>query len=292
MKKTKQRRKLIILNTSIWRIFAYFIIYSFLGYVIETIYSVISTGVLECRQSFLYGPFCSIYGVGSVALVLILKSKFSKNNHSLFWGGVLIGSVTEYLVSLIGEVVLNAKWWDYSDKFLNINGRICLIYSLFWGLLALYLIKVVNPAVDRFIDLMAKTFHPNLVKAMVGLCFIFLVVDAMASSLAINYFTLRVAVEHDLDVPNKEEVLENYSLIYNERPEIAEFIYKYWGDEVMIMTYPNLTITLANGDSLPIRLLYPELPYCYFNFNDYVKNKYGDINLSSFDIVVDKKMLL
>ena len=187
MEENKNIRKLFILNTSIWRVFAYFIIYSFFGYVIETCYALIAAGVLECRQSFLYGPFCSIYGVGSVALILILKSKFSKNNTTLFWGGVLIGSITEYVVSWFGEIVLGIKWWDYSNKFLNINGRICLLFSLFWGILALYLIKVLNPKVDKFIDLMASTLPTNLVKAMVGAGFVFLLLDALVSSLAINY---------------------------------------------------------------------------------------------------------
>lgn len=294
MEQTKTKRKLIILNTSIWRIFAYFIIYSFLGYVVETLYALIATGVLECRQSFLYGPFCAIYGVGSVALVLILKSKFSKNNRTLFWGGVLIGSITEYLVSFLGEVLLGIKWWDYSGQFFNINGRICLLYSLFWGILALYLIKSVNPRVDKFIDLMAKTLHPNLVKAMTGLCFLLLLADAMVSSLAINYFTLRVAVEKDLDVPNKEIMVEYYDIIYNERKELADFIYKYWNDEVMLRTYPNITIELSNGDILPIKLLYPEIETSYFDFREFMAHRVGGLSLNydSLDIVLDVKRIL
>ena len=262
------KRKLFILNTSIWRVFAYFIIYSFFGYIIETCYALFRCGVFECRQSFLYGPFCAIYGLGAVALILILKSKFSKNNRSLFWGGVLIGSITEYMVSFVGEVLLGIKWWDYSNKFLNINGRICLFFSLFWGILALYLIKVLNPRVDKFIDLMANTLPKNLVKAIVGLGFIFLLLDAMVSSLAINYFTIRVAVENDLNVPDKEIVQESYNRIYVENKTLADFIYKYWNNEKMIMTYPNLTIQLSDGSKLLIRKLYPDIEYCYYNFNE------------------------
>ena len=66
----KEKQKNTILGISIWRIFFYFIIYSFLGYIIETIFGVITTGKLECRQSFLYGPFLGIYGLGGCILII------------------------------------------------------------------------------------------------------------------------------------------------------------------------------------------------------------------------------
>ena len=83
---------------------------------------------------------------------MVLNKYFNKNNHMLFLGGCIVGSILEYIISLIGEVVLNVRWWDYSNRFLNINGRICFLYSVFWGLLAIYLMKVINPRVDRFIN--------------------------------------------------------------------------------------------------------------------------------------------
>ena len=289
----RKRRKWIILNTTIWRVFAYFLVYSFLGYLIETCFALISGGVLECRQSFLYGPFCAIYGVGSVALVLILKSKFSKNNYTLFWGGVLIGSITEYLVSFLGEIILGIKWWDYSDKFLNINGRVCLIYSLFWGILALYLIKSVNPKVDKMIDTIRNTFHPNIVKVTMAIGMVAMLLDALVSCLAINYFSLRVTIDNNLEVQNMELVQEYYNEVYVNRPELAEFIYKYWGDEFMLMTYPNMTIELANGDIIPIRKLYPDIKPYYFKFSDYIDSPIAKANSMSNDIVVfDKRSVV
>ena len=66
----KKKKKLTINGISIWRILAYFIIYSVLGYIIETVYGMITKGVWESRQSFLYGPFCGIYGLGAVVMIL------------------------------------------------------------------------------------------------------------------------------------------------------------------------------------------------------------------------------
>lgn len=136
-KKEKAKKKFTILGMSIWRVLAYFIIYSILGYLIETLFGLVTKGVIESRQSFLYGPFCAIYGLGAVIMIGLLQY-FNKNNFSLFFGGFLIGSVVEYLVSLFGEMMLHVKWWDYSNMPLNINGRICVYFSIFWGILAIF----------------------------------------------------------------------------------------------------------------------------------------------------------
>jgi len=92
-----------IQKISIWRICTYFIIYSFVGYVIETLFALINYNVLESRKSFLYGPFCGIYGVGAVVLILALRY-FNKNNYRLFFGGCLVGAIVEYIISFLGEV--------------------------------------------------------------------------------------------------------------------------------------------------------------------------------------------
>ena len=121
---------------SFWQILEYFIIYSFLGYVIETLFGLLTKGVIESRQSMLYGPFCCIYGLGAICLLCIPKSA-KKNNWTLFIAGFIIGSIVEYMISWIGEVIFNIKWWDYSDYPLNINGRICVIFSIFCVLLTI-----------------------------------------------------------------------------------------------------------------------------------------------------------
>ena len=123
-KNTLQGKTFKILGISIWRILAYFIIYSVVGYIVETVYGIITKGVWESRQSFLYGPFCSIYGLGAVIMIVFLQY-FNKNNNTLFFGGFIIGSITEYIISFLGEKLFHVIWWDYSNMPLNLNGRIC-----------------------------------------------------------------------------------------------------------------------------------------------------------------------
>jgi len=247
---------------SIWRILVYFIIYSFLGYIVETLFALINYNVLESRKSFLYGPFCGIYGLGAVVLILALKY-FKKNNYTLFFGGCLIGSILEYVISYLGEVLFDARWWDYSGRFLNINGRICLLYSLFWGILALILMRIINPQVDKFIDYIKKHIKIGPLKVITCIGTVFMLVNALASAAAVNLFLMRMAVENDLDIKNKEQTVAQYTEIYG-NPKKAEFINKFWGNKKMIKTYPNVTIQLKDGKIVYVKDLLPEIqPYAY-----------------------------
>lgn len=82
-------KKIKIAGISIWRILAYFIIYSVIGFLIETIYALVIYGVVESRQSFLYGPFCSIYGIGAVVMICSLQ-KVKDKPHTTFVGGFIV----------------------------------------------------------------------------------------------------------------------------------------------------------------------------------------------------------
>lgn len=253
-----------IAGITIWRILAYFIIYSVIGYVIETTYAIVLYGVVESRQSFLYGPFCSIYGVGAVVMICALQ-RFKDKTHRLFLGGFVVGSITEYVVSFVGEKMLNTRWWDYSDKFLNLNGRISLIYSIFWGLLGLYLLKVVNPKIDKFIDwLKVKLKNIKALKIIDLAIIVLLFINCVVSGYALDCYLTRITVENDLDVENKEAVIEKYNYLYKEDEKRANRIYKFWGNEVMVKAYPNVTIRLSNGENVLAKTYSPDIaPYFY-----------------------------
>ena len=262
-----KKRSFKILGISIWRLLAYFIIYSFIGFVIETLFALFMYNVLESRQSFLYGPFCGIYGVGAVIMIMFLNKYFNKNNHILFLGGFIVGSVVEYLISLIGELMLNVRWWDYSNRFLNINGRICLLYSIFWGLLAIYLMRVINPRVDKLINWLKTKININIAKTLTLITTILLFIDCVASGFAISFCLIRKSVENNLNIANKEQTIEAYNKIYGNE-ELKEFIYKYWNDEKMVLTYPNLTLKLEDGKIMYVKDLTPEIKPYYHKFNE------------------------
>lgn len=267
----KEKKKITILGIDLWEILAYFIIYSIAGFFIETCFALIAYGVLESRQSFLYGPFCSIYGLGAVVMVIFLQY-FKKNWATLFAGGFLIGSVTEYLVSLIGELILHVKWWDYSNMPFNLNGRICFAYSMFWGVLAILLMKVVHPRVRNLIAYILKKSSEKFTKTAILVITIFMAVDCIISGYAINLFTIRMVAEYDLDVANKE-------IIYKINDDINKSKFSstirntFFNDKKMIRTYPNLKVQQLDGSMVYFKDLLPDIkPYYYkFSSKDFYK---------------------
>lgn len=260
-KEAEKKKKLTIMGLSIWRILAYFIIYSFVGYIIETIFGIITKGVWESRQSFLYGPFCSIYGLGAAIMILFLH-KFSKKYTTLFFGGFIVGSIVEYLVSWIGELILGVKWWDYSNMPLNINGRICVYFSIFWGFLALYLIASFNPRIDKFINWIKAKIS---LKALTLSVTLILLIDCIITGIAMSFFLIRMIAKNNLNVPNKEIIIEKYNNIYNNE-KLSNFIYKYWGDRKMIKTFPNIKVQDIDGNIIYIDSLLKDIKPYYFKF--------------------------
>ena len=264
--KNAVKKKRTINGISIWRILAYFIIYSVLGYIIETVYGMITKGVWESRQSFLYGPFCGIYGLGAVVMIICLH-KFPRKFNTLFIGGFIVGSIVEYVVSFVGEMLLGVKWWDYSNMPLNLNGRICVYFSVFWGFLGIYLIASLNPKVDKIIDWTKSKFKTyKALKTFVMTVFILLMIDCVSTAFAIEFFLVRMIVQNDIDVANKEAVIEQYDKIYGNE-KLSKFIYEFWGDRKMIRTFPNLKINDKNGNIVYMDSLLDIQPY-YLKVHD------------------------
>lgn len=249
---------------TIWRILAYFIIYSIAGYIIETVFGFLTKGVLESRKGFLYGPFCPIYGLGAVAMILGLQY-FTKNKYTLFFGGFLIGSIIEYLVSFFGEIIFKVKWWDYSANFLNINGRICFTFSLFWGLLAIYLMSHFNPIVDKIIDKVKEKFSPKLLKSILIIAIVLLLIDGILTGMALRLFFARTVYTYNLDVKNKDIYIEEYTQILKVN-RLADICNKVFSDKKMLRTFPNLKLEADNGEILYMDSIYKDIQAYYYKF--------------------------
>lgn len=262
----KKKKKITILGFNLWEILAYFIIYSIAGYLIETSFALIRYGVIESRQSFLYGPFCSIYGVGAVIMILFLQY-FKKNGFTLFIGGFIIGSITEYLVSLIGEWILHVKWWDYSNMPLNINGRICFYYSIFWGVLAIFLMKVIHPRIRNLMAYILKKFSGKIVKPTICSIIILMAFDCFISGYAIQLFIIRMVAENDLNVANKEIICELNERLYDNKFR-STLVNTFFSNEKMVKTYPNLKVEQLDGSMVYMKDLLPNIKPYFFKFSD------------------------
>lgn len=247
---------------SFWRILAYFIIYSVIGFILETLFGLATTGVIESRKSFLYGPFCGVYGLGAVVMIITL-SHFKKSNARLFLGGLIVGSIVEYAVSFFGELLFSVKWWDYSSEPLNINGRICVYYSVIWGVLAIFLISIVNPRIDKFIDFIKKKIPGKYLKTVEMTILSLIVIDFIISVYAMVAFYARTVVERDIDVDNRGIINVVYEVIYSNE-EISKLTKKLFSDEKMMRTFPNLKMQDKNGEIIYFDSLYPDIQTYYF----------------------------
>ena len=206
--------------------------------------------------------FYGIYGVGAAVMIIILRH-FKKNNYTLFIGGCIVGALSEYIISLFGELLLGTRWWDYSNKFLNINGRICLLFTLIWGILGLILMLFINPLIDEVIDWIDSRINKKVVNSVIITIIVFLFFDTMLSGMAVNWVRTKVIVEKNIEISCKDKSIEEYEKIYNNE-NYKGFVDKYWTVEKILFTYPNFSIILDDGTLILVKDLYPEIhPYLY-----------------------------
>ena len=134
-----------------YKLFWVFFIGCFAGVVLETIYCLIQRGHYESRVGLIYGPFNLVYGIGALCLSGALYRFRNRGRVFSFVGGFVVGSVVEYACSWFQEVCFGSTSWDYSNMPYNLNGRICLLYSVFWGILGIFWIKDIYPRMAKWI---------------------------------------------------------------------------------------------------------------------------------------------
>lgn len=136
---------------SVYKLFWVFFIGCFLGVLVERIWCLVRYGHYEPRVGLIYGPFNLVYGIGAWALTLTLYPLRNRSKILSFLGGALVGSVVEYACSWFQEMVFGSVSWDYSNHPYNLNGRICLLYSVYWGVLGVAWIKDLYPRMAKLI---------------------------------------------------------------------------------------------------------------------------------------------
>ncbi len=214
----------------IFQIVWYIIIFSIIGLIIETLYCYITTGVIESRKGLLWGPFCPVYGVGAAILILLLY-RYKDNVITLFLYGMILGGVIEFFISYILEAMYGIRFWDYSYLYSNLNGRICLMYSVFWGLLAAVIIKYIKPIVDCIIEKIPCK------KPVTIIILIFIFFDVIFTIWGINTY---------------EERAKNIYKSKNNKV-INQIENNYFNNERMRKTFPNLRIITDEGEEVFVR---------------------------------------
>ncbi len=225
-----------ILGISIHEILWYFILFSIVGLILETVYCYQTTGIFESRKGLIYGPFCPIYGVGATFLIVLLN-KYKDNPILLFLYGILLGSILEYFLSFALEALYGTRFWEYSYLRFDLNGRISLVYSLFWGVLSIFLIRWLKPLVDKIIDKLTTKLTLRLEIVVIT----FLVFDLFATIYSISLYKTK-AIDKYYNLPSKSS------------SKFETFVKnKIFPDSYMKKSFPNLRFIDSNGNEVYIR---------------------------------------
>lgn len=191
------------------RLFQTFIVYSMLGWVLESVFHTVWEKKLVNR-GFLNGPFVPIYGFGALLVVALLQP-FREHWYVVFPVSIVLTTILEYITGWAMEKIFKNRWWDYSSMRFNLHGRICAHFSLGWGLLCLILVYWIDPMVRRLIDLPPQWLG-NLIAAIV---------------FAGIVFDLSVTVRATIDLNQKLRQLQSIGVsVRQRRSELADNVEK------------------------------------------------------------------
>ena len=163
--------------------FILFIIYSFLGWLVE----VINCSIVEKKlvnRGFLISPICPIYGCGALLITLVLNN-YKDDWFVVFCMAVILCGLLEYFTSWLMEKIFHARWWDYSQNKFNINGRICLETMVPFGILGLVIIYILNPFFYNILNLIST----NIANVISIILLIILIADTIVSFNVISKVT-------------------------------------------------------------------------------------------------------
>lgn len=137
---------------TVYRVFWLFLIAGVVGDFIEVAFWLVTRGELVSRSSLVYGPFSLVWGLGAVLLTLVFHHMDDQGAARIIMTGTVLGGAYEYICSWVQEVLFGACFWDYRHLPLNLDGRVNLIFCLFWGLAALVWVRLIFPALCMLID--------------------------------------------------------------------------------------------------------------------------------------------
>lgn len=196
----------------------YFFAYAFLGWVCEVIYC----SILQHRfvnRGFLHMPICPIYGYGSVACILVL-SFLIKYPVVIFFLGMFLVTLLEYVTSFVLEKVFKMSWWDYSKYKFNIHGRVCLKNSLMFGILIMVLMYGIHPLTVDLVNLFPETLALVVAFGLLTM----MVIDTIFTTIKLTNFSKYL-----------HEIATRISTVYKKRFENYS------------MRFPNLKINFSKA---------------------------------------------
>ena len=179
----------------------------------------------------------------------------------------------EYVVSAVGEFLFHIKWWDYSDMAFNINGRVCVAFSFFWGILAIYLMSHFNPKIDKIIDNIKNKISIPTFKIIIILIILVIFIGSLFTSFALKMFFARLVNDYDLELQGMEAYLAECSSAY-ENPTMKKIVDCFFSNEIMLKAFPNIKVTTKEGEIIWVCDILTQIqPYYVRIFTPRIKEK-------------------
>jgi len=196
----------------------YLIVYSFFGWILESVFK----SILQRKwvnSGFLHGPLCPIYGFGALIMILFL-GEFENNIVLLFLASFILLSIWEYIVGVYLEAVYKTKYWDYSNNKWNINGKVCLQNSFYWGILGVAFTKLVHPAISMVVE----EIPIDIILYVNIFAYLALIVDTIASTVKVKTMSKKIEELNQLKekIAEKLEELKEESKLLNVNTEAIQ----------------------------------------------------------------------
>ena len=190
---------MVIFGIDIRVYFLLFLTYSVAGWCMEVVGKLIEKKKF-INRGFLIGPYCPIYGTGAILITFLLK-KYVPDPFALFVMAILVCGTLEYLTSYVMEKIYHARWWDYSQRKFNINGRVCLNTIIPFGLLGMFIMYISNPFLIGKIEALPE-LELNIIS---GVLFTIFLLDNIISTNVIS-FVGKTTKEFGKSLDNTEEI--------------------------------------------------------------------------------------
>ncbi len=184
------------MNTFLEYVF-YFFLYSAMGWFVESIYCSVAAKKW-INRGFLKGPICPIYGTGAVVMMIFIvpfshyTDKWYWNTLIVFGMGMVLCDIVEFITSYIMEKLFNARWWDYSGKKFNIQGRICLMHTLYWGLASVIFVQVAHSHIYALLNKLISVPQRNNILLVILTIFVIDLINTVRNALKFRDFSVKL----------------------------------------------------------------------------------------------------
>jgi uncharacterized membrane protein/HD superfamily phosphodiesterase len=222
---------MILDNITISQIIILFAVYSFMGWIIEVFYRSITQRQI-INAGFLFGPFIPIYGFGAAFIILLeLVIKQWPITVKIVTYGIVL-TVIEYIAGFILEKTFKLKLWDYSKNKFNIHGRICLLFSLCWSVLAIVFVMFIHPFILKHV----QSLKISLLNISAVVFLLYCLTDLVFSVISITSFRKKIAYLYseyfNLTNAEIEKIFDSFERLRTAFPHLSHYIDKNINEEI------------------------------------------------------------